>query len=69
VITRIGVAPFIASSIQGAKVIERTIIKGVEIAAISLPYDHEKWRIHFLSNWPHGSDAHTSYYARIMGNL
>lgn len=69
VITRIGVAPFSASSIQGAKVIERTLIKGVEVAAISLPYDHEKWRTHFLSNWPQGSDAHTSYYARIMGNL
>lgn len=69
VITRIGVSPFNCATAQGANVIERTTIQGVEVAAISLPYDHEKWRTRFLANWPEGSDAHASYYTRIMGNL
>lgn len=68
-ITRIGVTPFNSTPMKDLKVIERTTIKGAEIAAISLPYDHDKWRARFLANWPVGSEAYVSYCARIMGNL
>jgi hypothetical protein len=68
-ITRVGVTPFNSTPRKDLKVIESTTIKGAEIAAISLPYDHDKWRARFLANWPAGSEAHVSYYARIMGNL
>lgn len=35
------------------------------IDALPIEYDDARWRAHFLSNWPAGSDAHTSYFARI----
>lgn len=69
VITRVGLTPFDSSTLSGFNVIERTQVHGVEIASISVPYDHAQWRARFLDNWPKGSDAYVSYYARIMGNL
>jgi hypothetical protein len=68
-ITRIGLTPFDSSTLPGFNVIERTQVHGVEVAAISVPYDHAQWRTRFLANWPEGSEAYISYYARIMGNI
>ena len=68
-ITRISLTPFDSSTLAGLNVIERTQVHGVEIAAISVPYDHTQWRTRFLANWPEGSEAYVSYYARIMGNI
>lgn len=64
-ITRISQTPFQCQSVPQAKIIEKTSFFGTEIAAISVPYDHEKWCARFLANWPEGSDAYLSYYARI----
>ena len=69
VITRISLTPFQTSTLPGVNVIERVQINGVEVAAISVPYDHEHWRARFLDNWPEGSEAYISYYPRILGNL
>jgi hypothetical protein len=69
VITRVSLTPFDNSTLPGFNVIERTLIHGVEVAAISVPYDHAQWRTRFLDNWPEGSEAYISYYARIMGQV
>jgi hypothetical protein len=69
VITRIGLMPFDSAMSPGFNVIERTQVHDVEVAAISVPYDHAQWRARFLDNWPEGSEAYISYYHRIMGNL
>jgi len=36
------------------------------IDAIALRYDHAAWERRFLAQWPPGSDAHASYYERIV---
>jgi hypothetical protein len=69
VITRISLTPFEPSGVTGVDVTERTQVHGVEVAAISVSYDHEHWRTRFLDNWPEGSEAYISYYARIMGQV
>lgn len=66
-ITRISRTAFQVHTGSTVKVIERASLAGCEIAAISVPYDQEKWRTRFLANWPEGSDAYLSYYARIAG--
>jgi hypothetical protein len=68
-ITRIGLTPFDSSTLPGFNVIERTQVHGVEVAAISVPYDHSQWCTRFLANWPEGSEAYISYYARIIGKV
>ncbi len=37
-------SPSHSPTVQGVNVIEHTTIKGAEVAAITLPYDHFKWR-------------------------
>lgn len=69
VITRVGLTPFDSAMVPGVNVVEHKHVHGVEVAAITIPYDHERWRKRFLDNWPKGSDAYVSYYSRIMGNL
>jgi len=66
-ITRISRTSFQCQSVPKAKIIEATSLADIEIAAISVPYDHEKWCARFLANWPEGSDAYLSYYGRITG--
>ncbi|TMH74575.1 MAG: hypothetical protein E6H57_00440 [Betaproteobacteria bacterium] len=39
---------------------------GLYIDAVPLRYDTRAWEQRFLEQWPAGSDAHASYYARIM---
>jgi hypothetical protein len=36
------------------------------VEAIALDYDAAAWQRHFLAQWPAGSDAHESYYRRIV---
>jgi hypothetical protein len=38
----------------------------VFVEAIALDYDAAAWRRRFLAQWPAGSDAHLSYYQRIV---
>jgi hypothetical protein len=38
----------------------------LEIEARAIPYDHEAWCARFLASWPEGSDAHASYFSRIL---
>lgn len=69
IVTRIGVTPVNSTPMKDLNVLKSATVKGAEVAAISLPYDHDKWRVRFLANWPAGSEAYVSYYARIMGKL
>jgi hypothetical protein len=39
------------------------------VEAHAVRYDSESWRRRFLEQWPAGSDAHRSYYARLLGEL
>lgn len=68
-VTRVSLTPLSAYGAAQTKVLSRVQVAGVEVAAVSLPYDHDAWRTQFLRHWPEGSDAYTSYYARIMGDL
>jgi hypothetical protein len=36
------------------------------VEAIALDYDAAAWQRHFLAQWPAGSDAHESYYRRMV---
>jgi hypothetical protein len=36
------------------------------VEAIALPYDAAAWEKSFLAQWPPGSEAHESYYERIV---
>jgi len=36
------------------------------VDTIGLRYDHDAWERRFLEQWPPGSDAHESYYRRIV---
>lgn len=59
VLTRIGVSPSPHVVLYG------TVLKGVSIDALLIPFDARAWQQAFLANWPAGSDAHRSYRARI----
>jgi hypothetical protein len=39
---------------------------GLFVEAVALRYDASAWERRFLAQWPAGSDAHASYYRRIM---
>jgi hypothetical protein len=36
------------------------------VDALPVAYDHEAWIEQFLAQWPPGSPAHTSYFARLL---
>jgi hypothetical protein len=62
--TRFGVATRIA--VSPAKNALYSIRAGaLYVEAIALPYDQAAWQQRFLEQWPAGSDAHRSYFARI----
>jgi hypothetical protein len=42
-----------------------TVLGGIYIDAIAVPYDAAAWDQRFLALWPEGSDAYLSYWARI----
>jgi hypothetical protein len=56
--TRISVAP-------GRSVYARRA-GGLYVEAVALDYDSAAWRRRFLAQWPEGSDAHRSYYQRVV---
>ena len=39
---------------------------GLRCDALPIRFDHLAWQRRFLRNWPAGTDAHASYFARIM---
>ena len=58
--TRISVAPG-RHALYGARA------GAVHVEAVPLAYDERAWRACFVEQWPAGSAAHRSYYARITG--
>jgi predicted phosphodiesterase len=40
--------------------------KHLHVEAVALDYDHAAWERCFLAQWPAGSEAHRSYYERIV---
>ena len=38
----------------------------LHVEAVPIEYDHAAWLKRFLASWPPGSDAHASYYARMV---
>jgi hypothetical protein len=59
VATRIAVSP-------NPTAIYRSRVRSAFVEAIPLAYDMVAWEKRFLEQWPEGSDAHTSYYKRIV---
>lgn len=43
-----------------------TRVGGVWVEAVPLAFDYDDWIMRFLANWPEGSPAHRSYFARIV---
>jgi len=62
--TRYGLATRISVSRGNSLYAQRAAALFVE--AVALDYDAEAWRRRFLAQWPAGSDAHQSYYRRIV---
>lgn len=44
----------------------RTKVGKLHVEAIAIDYDAAAWRETFLAQWPDGSDAHQSYFRRIV---
>jgi hypothetical protein len=40
--------------------------EGLAVEAVAVDYDHAGWERAFLEQWPAGSQAHRSYYERIV---
>ena len=57
--TRIGIGPSPHPALYGSK------LHGVSIDALPVRYDAARWEEEFLNNWPEGSAAWKSYFARI----
>jgi hypothetical protein len=57
--TRISVRP-------GTGALYGTQVAGLHVEAQPIRYDHAAWRERFLACWVEGSDAHASYFARIL---
>jgi len=57
--TRISVSPS-GAALYGARA------GAIHVEAVPLRYDVEAWERAFLTQWPPGSDAHASYYRRIV---
>ena len=63
--TTFGLATRISAS-PGASLYARRAA-GLFVEAVRLDYDAAAWQRRFLAQWPAGSDAHESYYRRIVG--
>ncbi len=63
--TRFGLASRI--SVRRGDALYREKSSSVFVEAIALHYDAAAWQRRFLEQWPSGSDAHVSYYERIVG--
>jgi len=60
VITRISTHPAPVTPLYGSEV------AGVFVDALALSFDTDAWLTHFVSAWPPGSDAHQSYFDRMI---
>ncbi len=61
-LTRLATAPF-----RGAqRRFGTTLAAGVHAEAIAIDFDAAEWQRRFEARWPAGSDAHVSYYQRIL---
>ncbi len=60
-LTRVAVHPFAGPQRRFGLVHE-----GVHLDAIAIDHDASAWRAEFLKHWPAGSDAHLSYWDRIV---
>jgi hypothetical protein len=60
IITRIATTPA-----NNAKPLFGTRIDAVYVDALPVQYDHPRWQLEFLAQWPPGTAAHLSYYQRI----
>ena len=58
-LTRIGMKPPAHASLYGQ------LVQGAHVDALAIAYDDAAWQRCFLDNWPAGSPAWLSYYARI----
>ncbi len=63
--TRFGLATRISLR-PGRGALYRAQVAGLSVEAVALEYDAAAWERSFLSQWPPGSDAHRSYYRRIV---
>jgi len=63
--TRYGLATRISVS-PHAKALYRMRAGALHVEAIPIDYDAPAWREAFLAQWPAGSDAHTSYFGRMV---
>lgn len=60
-VTRISTTPLNNHSL----VFQSTQLNGVWVEQVRVQFDHAVWQQHFLSQWPEGTAAHTSYFKRI----
>jgi hypothetical protein len=57
--TRVALTP-------GRRALHRLRLGRLHVEAQPIDYDPQAWRRRFLEQWPAGSDAHCSYYERIV---
>jgi len=65
-LTRIATRPWSQDFGGAERRFGASIRPGVHAEAIAIQFDAKIWRSHFLSLWPAGSDAHLSYFDRIV---
>jgi len=63
--TRYGIATRISVAPSGSA-LYRMRLGALYVEAVAIAFDAERWTRRFLEQWPPGSDAHASYYARIV---
>ena len=63
--TRFGVATRISLSAGKAPLYARRAGR-LHVEAVAIDHDAAAWEQRFLAQWPEGSDAHLSYYRRIV---
>jgi hypothetical protein len=63
--TRYGVATRISERPSRENICSMST-QGLAVEAVALEYDHAAWERAFLEQWPAGSEAHRSYYERIV---
>lgn len=60
-LTRVALRPF-----EGPERVHGLVREAVHLDAIEVRYDAPRWAAHFLRQWPEHSDAHDSYWERIV---
>jgi hypothetical protein len=63
--TRFGIATRISLA-PSASALYRVRIGELHVEAIAIDFDAQRWTRRFLEQWPPGSDAHDSYFSRIV---